>query len=41
MAYPNAADPLNGDAAHLHMNKPDEFRTKCRGIGIGGIDYRV
>jgi ubiquitin-conjugating enzyme E2 H len=30
LMYPNATDPLNGDAAALCLHKPDEFKRKCR-----------
>uniref|UniRef100_A0A8R1HMQ4 UBC core domain-containing protein n=1 Tax=Caenorhabditis japonica TaxID=281687 RepID=A0A8R1HMQ4_CAEJA len=30
LTYPNAADPLNGEAASLYLYKPDDFKRKCR-----------
>lgn len=31
LMYPNPADPLNGEAAALLMNSPDEYRLKVQG----------
>ena len=28
LAYPNAADPLNGDAAGAYLDRPEEFKRK-------------
>lgn len=30
LMYPNPADPLNGEAAALLMNAPEEYRAKVR-----------
>lgn len=30
LIYPNAADPLNGEAAALLMNNPDEYKTRVK-----------
>lgn len=30
LRYPNAADPLNGEAAALFMRSPDEYAKKVR-----------
>ncbi|CAD6197122.1 unnamed protein product [Caenorhabditis auriculariae] len=30
LTYPNAQDPLNGDAASLYLHRPDDFKKKCR-----------
>jgi len=31
LMYPNPADPLNGEAAALLMNSPEEYRAKVQG----------
>ena len=31
LMYPNPADPLNGEAAALLMNSPDEYASRVRG----------
>jgi len=31
LAYPNPVDPLNGEAAALYLNKPDDYKKKVRG----------
>jgi ubiquitin-conjugating enzyme E2 H len=30
LTYPNAQDPLNGDAAALYLHKPDDFKVRVR-----------
>ena len=32
LRYPNAADPLNGDAASLHMRDIKSYETKVKGV---------
>lgn len=31
LMYPNPADPLNGEAAALLMNTPEEYRARVKG----------
>ena len=31
LMYPNPADPLNGEAAALLMNTPEDYKTRVRG----------
>ena len=31
LMYPNPADPLNGEAAALLMNTPEEYKARVRG----------
>ncbi|CAI2350218.1 unnamed protein product [Caenorhabditis sp. 36 PRJEB53466] len=30
LTYPNAQDPLNGEAASLYIHKPQEYERKCK-----------
>lgn len=30
LQYPNASDPLNGEAARMFMHKPEEYKKTCR-----------
>jgi hypothetical protein len=34
LAYPNPADPLNGEAAALLMREPEKYKTRVRGMSI-------
>ena len=35
LLYPNPSDPLNGEAAALHMRDPTAYQKKV-GVGWGG-----
>lgn len=44
LAYPNPADPLNGEAAALLMREPDQYKARVRGMcwvlfGVDGVCY--
>lgn len=32
LAYPNPADPLNGEAAALLMREPEQYKARVRGV---------
>jgi hypothetical protein len=34
LLYPNAADPLNGEAAALHMRDPAGYLRKVKGVRV-------